>query len=150
MERELLVELKEYNVDYWWVIKEEELKRLLIEEFCEYYEVDNYFAGKSLVENYMLLDQVEKEFLGNVIENNLWELTSRFEYSVAVEIFKLLRTNKEMSLNEIEKALRRNRRFRTIILNSNSDVFLKLEDLTEFNGWELTEENETYTLKEAE
>jgi hypothetical protein len=148
--RTLLVQLGEYNVDYEWNIKEEELRRLLIEEFCEYYDINDYFKGESLINDYMLFGQVEKDFLDNVISNNIWELTNRFENSLTAEIFKLLRTNKQMSLIEIEKVLRRTKKYETLILDSRSDVFLMLEEMAEFNGYELIEENETYTLKEAE
>lgn len=150
MERTLSVELGEYNVNYDWNIKEGELKRLLIEEFCEYYAIEDYFKGESLVNDYMLLGQVEKDFLDNVINNNIWEITNRFENGLTAEIFKLLKTNKQMSLIEIEKTLRRTEKYDTLILDSRSDVFLMLEEMAEFNGYELIEENETYTLKEAE
>ena len=150
MERTLFVELGEYNVNYEWNIKEQELRRLLIEEFCEYYEINDYFRGEKLINNYMLFGQVEEDFLDNVISNNIWELTNRFENSLTAEIFKLLRTNKQMSLIEIEKTLRKIKKYDTLILDSRSDVFLMLEEMAEFNGYELVEEKETYTLKEAE
>lgn len=148
--RTLFVELGEYNVNYEWNIKEQELRRLLIEEFCEYYEINDYFRGEKLINDYMLFGQVEEDFLDNVISNNIWELTNRFENSLTAEIFKLLRTNKQMSLIEIEKTLRKIKKYDTLILDSRSDVFLMLEEMAEFNGYELVEEDETYTLKKAE
>lgn len=150
MKRTISVELGEYNVNYDWNIEEEELRRLLIEEFCEYYDINDYFKGESLINDYMLFGQVEKDFLDNVINNNIWEITNRFEGNVAAEIYKLLRHIKKMSLIEIEKTLRRTKEYDTLILDSRSDVFLMLEEMVEFNGYELIEENETYTLKEAE
>lgn len=150
MERTLFVELGEYNVNYEWNIKENELRRLLIEEFCEYYAIEDYFRGEKLINDYMLFGQVEEDFLDNVINNNIWELTNRFEGNVASEIYKLLRHIKKMSLTEIVKTLRGTKKYETLILDSRSDVFLMIEEMAEFNGYELVEENETYTLKEAE
>lgn len=150
MKRTISVELGEYNVNYDWNIEEEELRRLLIEQFCEYYDINDYFKGESLINEYMLFGQVEKDFLDNVINDDIWEITNRFEHNVTVEIFKLLRTNKQMSLIEIEKTLRRTKKYETLILDSSNDVFFMLEEMAEFNGYELVEENEIYTLKEAE
>lgn len=150
MERTLLVELGEYNVNYEWNVKEEELRRLLIEAFCECYSIEDYFKGEILINDFMLWGQIEKDFLDFVITNHIFEITNRFEHNVAVEIFKLLKINKEMSLIKIEKTLRKIKKYDTLILDSRSDVFLMLEEMAEFNGYELVEENEIYTLKEAE
>lgn len=146
----LTIRLEEYNMDYEWKIKEEELRRMLIEKFCEHYDINDYFKGESLINNYMIFDQIKDDFLKEVVEDELWKITIKFEEDLAVEIFKLLKANNTLSISEIETILNRTEKYETLILDESNDVFFRLEDLVEFNGYELIEKDETYTLKEAE
>ena len=130
MKRTLIVELKEYNIDYEWEVEDGYIVNKVIEKFCEVYELNNFHRSEDLINDYIGYDLVENDFLPDVIEDEMYRIVEYFEVKMADKAIKLLLNRKSLSSKELEKEL--SKEYPTIIVNWNSGIWDNIEEILEY------------------
>lgn len=149
MERTLLVELKEYNIDYKWEVKDSYIVDRVIEKFAEEYSINCHYRAEDLINDYIGYDLVENDFLDDVVEDEMYRITEEFEVKMADLAIELLLSRKSLSNEELEQEL--SKQYPTIIVKWSSGIWYNIEDILEYKSivCDVDDEKETITLREA-
>lgn len=148
--RTLLVELKEYNIDYEWEVIEEQLRWNLASEFCKKYNIPDDTQGKYLIQDYIGFTQIEDDFLEDVVKDHIHLIEDEFVAKTVDFAVELLIAKGSLSNRELEQAL--SKQYPTIIIKWNGNLWDTVEDILEYKGinYDADDDKETITLREAE